>query len=166
MKRLLIVRHAKSSWDNPDLEDFFRPLNNRGFRDSPNMADYIKNKGLEIQLFISSPAVRALSTAQIFASKIGYSIDKIQQEMSFYEFLDEGEIILSKIREIDNNLDTVAIFGHNDTFLYLIQSLSNGKIDTFPTCAVANVVFNVKNWSEVSSKKCKVDFFVTPKSIK
>jgi phosphohistidine phosphatase len=162
MKRLIIVRHAKSSWNYPDLKDFYRPLNDRGFQDAVNMADYINNKGMDIGLFISSPAVRALTTANLFAKTMRYPIDKIEQEPSFYEFFDDGDIMLSKVRTLDNRLSAVAIFGHNDT---LVENLSHGQITKFPTCAAACVVFPINSWSEIKTKNGQVEFFMTPKSL-
>jgi phosphohistidine phosphatase len=165
MKRLIMVRHAKSSWNYPDLKDFYRPLNDRGFQDAVNMADYINNKGMDIGLFISSPAVRALTTANLFAKTMRYPIDKIEQEPSFYEFFDDGDIMLSKVRTLDNRLSAVAIFGHNDTLLNLVENLSHGQITKFPTCAAACVVFPINSWSEIKTKNGQVEFFMTPKSL-
>ena len=85
MKTLYVVRHAKSSWDQEDLSDFDRPLNERGLKNAPEMAQRLMEGSTIPQLIISSPAKRAISTARILAKEFGISEDAIKQEASIYE---------------------------------------------------------------------------------
>lgn len=165
MKHLFIIRHAKSSWDNPSLSDFDRPLNEKGFKDAARMAMHLKSKELLFDYIITSPALRAITTAHIFAETLQWPRSIIHENASFYEFTDEGGKILSVIRTIDSNIQTIAVFGHNNTFLNLAQRLSQGRIEKFPTCSVASLWLDINDWSEIEVGKGRLDFFSTPKNV-
>jgi phosphohistidine phosphatase len=96
MKTLIIVRHAKSSWDDPELSDFNRPLNERGQLDAPRMAKRFKEKEITANAMISSPAVRALTTCRVFAGILGFAEERIQQSKELYHAGDE--MILKVVR--------------------------------------------------------------------
>jgi phosphohistidine phosphatase len=111
MKTLVLVRHAKSSWDNPGLSDFERKLNKRGVRDAPYMGKVVKEKGIQPDLIVSSPAVRALTTAKFFAHALDYSEDQIDKRESIYT--SGPRQILTIINHLDDELNTIMLFGHN-----------------------------------------------------
>ena len=98
MKTLYLIRHAKSSWDDTNLDDFERPLNKRGKKDAPNMAKRLKEKGGTPDFMISSPAVRAFDTCKEFAKILGYDKNKIKTDKRLYH-ADEDQI-LTVIREL------------------------------------------------------------------
>lgn len=165
MKRLIIIRHAKSSWEDFSVNDHDRPLNDRGIMDSAKMAAFLKNTGIKISLFLSSTATRAHTTAQYFAITLDYPVDKIELVPSFYSFFDNGDQILSLLKKLDNSIQNVAIFGHNETFFNLAHNLSHSKISKFPTCAIASIIFEVDSWSKIHKGSSILEFFISPKSL-
>jgi len=146
MKSLLIVRHAKSSWDDINLSDFERPLNSRGKRDAPLMANLAKTLDLIPQIIYTSPAVRALTTAQVFQEMFNNSIPLIENK----EIYHASELVLEDIiKDFDNQYNYIALFGHNPGLSFLIEKLTNRKIWDVPTCGMVNFKFNCNEWSKV-----------------
>lgn len=162
MKRLLIVRHAKSSWDFPHLSDFERPLNNRGKRDVPDMAQRLAKTSLKPQLLVSSPANRALTTAKGFASQLGFSSGEIIQNKEHYHA--SSRELRALIREFDDRYDFIMMFGHNPGLTYLINELSGVQLDNLPTCAICGIEFEIDSWQEVKRGTGKKFYYDFPKS--
>lgn len=161
MKTLLIVRHAKSGWDNPDLNDFERPLNKRGHRDAPFMGDLIAKMGIKPDLIISSSALRAHTTAGYFADSFKYPKDKIIADRSIYE---RGiRHIIKLIKNLDNNISTVMVFGHNPDITSLSSFYSGEYFDNVPTCGVVCIDFNVTSWNDTDTENGKLRFYEFPK---
>lgn len=161
MKRLYLVRHAKSSWKHPDLSDFDRPLNKRGKRDAPLMGEYLKKNHVTPELIISSPAKRALKTAKIIAKKIGFSSKNIVTDQSIY--LADVPTLLTTIRQMEDSLKTVMLFGHNPGLTLLANYLTGQQIENIPTCGIFCVDFGVNSWREVEAGGGSVVFFHYPK---
>src|ERR1035437_1678008 len=110
MKTLYLIRHAKSSWDNHDISDFERDLNHRGKQDATLMAKIIRQKKIKPDLIISSPAVRAINTANIFAGILDYPVEKIEANEKLY---DAGlKELTDVVRNIDDDKTNVMLFGH------------------------------------------------------
>lgn len=145
MKSLTIVRHAKSSWDEPGLADRDRPLNKRGERDAPKMAKRIAAAGIRPSLIVSSPAVRAWTTAHIVAREIGYPIEFLQREKELY--LASVNDILDVIAAQDTGFNNLMLFGHNPGFTefanYLVPRLTNN----LPTAGVVSVDIDIEDWN-------------------
>ncbi len=150
MKNLFLVRHAKSSWDDPALPDKDRPLAARGKRNAPKMGRRLAKRGVKPDLLLSSPAQRALATAQIFATELGCNTKDIVLSGELYAAA--ADELLALIRAFDDDLQEVMLFGHNPELLELAQGLSS-KIDRMPTCAVAEFRFDVTSWSDVGTTK-------------
>ena len=146
MKTLLLVRHAKSSWDDPALPDKKRPLNDRGLRDAPKMGARLAKRHVKPDLILSSPAVRALATAEIIARKLDYRIKDVVVDERLYEASPDD--LLEVIRNLGDEGDCVMIFGHNPELSELAHGLSD-TITDMRTCAVAEFVFDIKSWSRV-----------------
>ena len=162
MKRLYLVRHAKSSWDDPDLSDIDRPLNKRGKKDAPIMGERLKNEHkAKPDLIISSPAKRAIRTARIIAKELGYSEEKIEIKDSLYA--SGVTAMLNVIHYLDDSLDEVMLFGHNPDLTSLANYLSNQQVDNIPTCGVFCVDFDVKSWQDIEKGKGIFKFFDYPK---
>lgn len=161
MKTLLLVRHAKSSWADPDADDFDRPLNNRGERDAPFMGKLIFEKIGKPGLIYSSTANRAYSTACHFAREMGYLTDLIAGEKKIYN--QGGKAILKLLSQTDNSIDIVMAFGHNPDITYLAGSLGNIRIDNMPTCGVACIDFDTNEWKNISQDNGKLRFLEYPK---
>jgi phosphohistidine phosphatase len=157
VKTLYLVRHAKSSRDNPSLSDLERPLNDRGRQDAPTMGKRLSKRGVKPDLLASSPALRALTTAQLVADEIGYRREDIVVDERLYA--SSPDDLLAVICALDEKLDCVMLIGHNPEFADLTHRLSSEMID-LPTCAVAEFRFDTKAWADVGKigpSKVKLD---------
>ena len=147
MKTLFLVRHAKSDRkDDPTLADRDRPLSDRGLKEAPKMGKRLARHDAKPDLLISSPALRALTTAQLIADEIGRRRGDIVVEDKLYESSVNG--LLGVIHALDDQFDRVMLFGHNPEFSDLARRLS-GDIAEMPTCAVAEFRFDTTTWSDV-----------------
>ncbi|NJN42166.1 MAG: histidine phosphatase family protein [Flammeovirgaceae bacterium] len=161
MKKLYIVRHAKSSWDDMSLRDFDRPLNDRGKRDAPKMGRRLKEREISPDLLISSPAVRALSTCREIAAVLGYKFDSIKTDKRIYH---AGEsTILDVLKETNNNFKSVMIFGHNPGFTEFANSLFDEQINNIPTCGVVGGKLAIESWADIYFGCGEMKFFDYPK---
>jgi phosphohistidine phosphatase len=163
MKTLYIVRHAKSSWDDPGLADFDRPLNERGKKDAPRMGKRLKKKDVHPQLMLSSPAKRAYSTSKKIAEVLGYEATNIKTDEDLYHA--EPGVILSVLKRISDNVSVVVVFGHNPGFTEFVNELgTDTDIDNIPTCGVVAFSLPIDSWKEIRFKSGKQLFFDYPKS--
>jgi phosphohistidine phosphatase len=162
VKTLFIVRHAKSSWDDPSLSDFDRPLNDRGKRDAPKMGKRLREKDLLIDLMISSPAKRAYATCRKIVEVLEFPQEKIKLEDKLYHASEDT--MLDIIRKVNDHHSTVMIFGHNPGLTEFVNSLTNGNIFNVPTCGVAACDFQIKSWKEVGWGKGELTFYDYPKN--
>jgi phosphohistidine phosphatase len=162
MKLLLIIRHAKSTWDNPLLKDFDRPLNDRGHRDAPMMASRLKEKGIKIDAFVSSTANRALTTATYFAKTYEVKKENIIERPELYNasISDFFQVIGS----LDDQYDTIALFSHNPGITDLVNLFTKVKIDNMPTCAVFAVNASIDSWAAFEQATKDFWFFDYPKN--
>ena len=161
LKTLYIIRHAKSSWDDPGQADFDRPLNIRGERDAPRMGKRLKEKDLVPDLMLSSPAARALSTCKIIADALNYPNEKIQTEMNLYHAVEEQ--ILEQVNSLDDRYNVVFIFGHNPGLTDFVNSLTDNHLLNIPTCGVVACTLNINSWKDADLGKGKMLFFDYPK---
>ncbi len=150
MKTLFLIRHAKSSRDNPALADKDRPLNDRGKRDTPKMGKRLAKRDVKPDLILSSSATRALKTAQIIAKKLDYKRKNILVDDRLYAV--EGDALLDVIRKLGDAVECAMLIGHNPELTELAHRLSS-KINRMPTCAVAELTFDAKSWSRVGKDK-------------
>lgn len=162
MKTLLLIRHAKSSWDNISQSDFERPLNERGKTDAPKMAARLIKKNIKIDVFISSPAKRAKKTAEYFIKEFKRNPDEISFVSALY---DEGiKDFEEAIKNIDDKHASAAIFSHNPGITVFANLLiENANIDNMPTSSVFAVTADVKKWKDFSGAKKIFLFFDYPK---
>lgn len=148
MKRLTLIRHAKSSWGDPDLADFDRPLNKRGRRSVEVMGRLLASEGFSPDRMLSSPAKRALTTARGIADAIGYPVDEIVEVPEIYEAAPSR--ILGVIRSLPDDVGHAVLFGHNPGFGFLANELLyRDEIDRFVTCGVAELSVLPEHWAEV-----------------
>ncbi len=160
MKKLYLVRHAKSSWADLSQKDIDRPLNKRGEKDAPYMGELLKKRGVQPDLIISSPALRANTTAKIFAEKLSYS-KEISINPDIYEaYIDD---VLSVIHQVSNNINTVMIFGHNPTFTNLANYFHDEYIPNVPTCGIICIEADVNNWANINRQTGNLTSFDYPK---
>ena len=161
MKTLYVIRHAKSSWDDPTLSDFDRPLDKRGEKDAPEMGKRLKHRQVSPDLLLSSPANRALTTCHVIAEEIGYAKSKIKTDRNLYNA--EDAEILRIIQTLDNKYNCAFIFGHNPGLTDFVNLLADADIDNIPTCGVVACALNISSWDEATKKKATVTFFDYPK---
>ena len=162
MKTLLLIRHAKSSWDDAAMKDFDRPLNDKGRRDAPAMAERLLKAGVSIDLFVSSPAKRAKKTAEYFLE----AYDRKEKELEVVPALYHPEIKAFKdvIAGLDDKLNTVAIFSHNPGITAFANIVSTARIDNIPTCGIFAVRVEVEHWGDFLASGPAFWFFDYPKS--
>jgi phosphohistidine phosphatase len=161
MRTLYLTRHAKSSWEDPRTDDFNRPLNERGERDAPHMAKVFAQRGELVDLIVSSPAVRALTTARIFAKALASDENLIKQDKRIY--LAPAENLLHLVNLLPNEAMHVMIFGHNPGFTDLIHYLGDGDVGDLPTCSTVRLDFTIDTWGEVSRGLGTLVWFDHPK---
>lgn len=161
MRILTLVRHAKSSWGNDNLRDFDRPLNNRGLKTAPEMGKRLVDDGYQVDSIISSPAIRAITTAKIIAKEIGFSEQEIQQDPVIYDA--SLNTLIDLVTSLDNNSKQVMLVGHNPGFTILGNYLSNARIDNMPTCAIAQIQFDIGSWESITEHSGELIDFDYPK---
>lgn len=160
MKKIYIVRHAKSSWEHPGLKDYERPLNNRGLRDAPLMAKRLKDLGAVPDLLISSHAVRAHHTARFFAEALNCPRE-IEVASGLYG-AEPGDIV-QMIQELDNSIKEVCIFGHNPTITDLVNHYAETHISNVPTCGVVVLEAEIDDWKAFVQATVRLRHFLYPK---
>lgn len=159
MKRLLIFRHAKSSWTDPNLSDFERPLNERGLRTAPFMGKLIVERGLSPAAIVSSPAKRARQTAELVVNEIG-----VETNLSFDDRIYEASpnALRIVVSETISDLTSVMIVGHNPGIEGFIRHLT-GKIESMPTAALAVIDLNIESWKEINHDTGSLITIIRPK---
>jgi phosphohistidine phosphatase len=161
-RRLTLIRHAKSSWKYPHLHDRERQLNKRGKRDAAMMGKRLRDRGVQPDLIISSPAKRALETVRSIAREIRYSKDRIVVDDMIYE---EGAYgVLNLIKGLEGTYKEIMLVGHNPTFSELAASLGNESIGNMPTCSVFCIEFRADTWAKIASVESHLVFYDYPKS--
>ena len=161
-KRLLIIRHAKSDWNDPKLPDFDRPLNSRGLRNAPEMAERLLKKHLIPQQIVSSPAKRAITTAEYFGGVFDIEKNEIRQEKDIYEA--SASRLLKLINELDNQYNFIPIFGHNPGLSDLVRNLTGDGFN-IPTCGIVLIRLFVDDWQLISKGTGELQFFDYPKNL-
>jgi len=165
MKILYLMRHAKSSWSFDDLSDRERPLNDRGRDDAPRMGQALVKRDIHLDLIVSSPAVRALSTAVLVARELSYPHDKIKVEPCIYEA--NLDTLLDVIRELPDETNSVLLTGHNPTITDVSNYLSPSPLSgEMPTAGVLCLHFQAEHWAEVKRANAEFYFFDSPKNEK
>ena len=150
MPLLTLIRHAKSSWDHPELSDFERPLNERGRRDAPRMAARLARDLPAPDLLLSSPATRALTTARSFAEALEVEFARIRIESRIYEA--SRKTLLELATTLPDTAGHVLVFGHNPGLSELAHTLADCPFDEMPTCAIVHLRIEGKYWKSLAGK--------------
>jgi phosphohistidine phosphatase len=161
VKTLYLVRHAKSSWDDPSQEDFDRPLNKRGKQDAPFMGQKLKEMGIRPDLLVSSDAKRAKKTAEALAEALEYPLQGILFKREMYQA--DCDDMLKLINAMNDAADSMMIIGHNPEFTWLANKLAQMEIENIPTSGVVCIAFNVMSWAQISYGRGRMQFFDYPK---
>ncbi|MEX0312694.1 MAG: histidine phosphatase family protein [Allomuricauda sp.] len=161
MKRIILMRHGKSSWDY-QVADKDRPLKERGINDAHLVAEEFKKKNVQIDFAFSSHANRALHTSIIFLRNIGFSFEKLQVTQELYDF--SGGNVQNFVESLDNQYETISLFGHNYAFTSLANTWGDQYIDNVPTAGLVQIKFDTDDWAEIS--KGTTEQIIFPKHLK
>ena len=161
MKTLYLVRHAKSSWKYPSLDDFERPLNKRGRKNAPFMGEILKKLKVTPDLVMASPANRAAMTARTIAAGIKYPLEDIIYNEAIYEFSEDA--LFHVIKNIDDSVDSAMVVGHNPATNGLANYIGDQPISNIPTCGVCCVELDISSWANIGKNCGKIRFFEYPK---
>lgn len=158
-KKLLIVRHAKSSWDYDDIADIDRPLKSKGILKAYQISHKLKHENLVPDLIISSPANRALHTAIIFMRVLEVSLQQLFVSQLLYDA--STSQIVELVRHTSDDISSLMIFGHNPDFTSIVNHFAKNPIGNLPTSGAVTFVFETKNWKNVSKKMVdrQINFF-------
>jgi phosphohistidine phosphatase len=164
MKTLYLMRHAKSSWSFEELSDRERPLNDRGRDEAPRIGQALAKRHITPALIVSSPAVRALSTAVLVAREVNYSHDKIKVEPALYEA--DLDTVVAIVRELPDEANSVLLTGHNPTFTDVVNYLSPSPLSgEMPTAGLMCLRFLVDHWAEIEPANAEFYFYDHPHNI-
>lgn len=161
MKKLLIIRHAKSSWANSNETDFERPLNDRGRMNAPEMAVRLVKRNVLPDAIISSAAKRTVETSLLMMKQLGLQQQQLVKKQELY--LATPETILETILLLDDAWQTAAIIAHNPGVTDFVNSICEVKVDDMPTCAVYAVDIKTDSWKNFSTAAKEFLFFEYPK---
>ena len=162
MKTLFLLRHAKSSWKDDNLDDIDRPLKKRGLGDAQMIGKVIRQKEISFDQIVSSPAERAKQTTQLVAMSAGS-----QAEIKYDERIYEAGMrrLLTLISRLDNAANSVLLVGHNPGFEELLKTLT-GEAHSMPTAALAGIEFELDDWSQVKARTGKLTLLLTPRELR
>ena len=145
MKRLILSRHAKSSWDHPGLRDIDRPLNKRGLRSAPVMGKALVARGFIPEVILASPSVRTRATADLLAEELEFSKEEIQIIDSFYGA--SAAEVVAVINRLSDEVECALLIGHNPTWTDLVNRLTGGRLVNLPTAGIVVIDFPVERWA-------------------
>ena len=161
MKKLYLVRHAKSSWKH-NLPDHQRPLKKRGYSDAHLVSNHIKDKIDKPDKVMSSDAVRAKTTASIFIDNMGLSEDDITLDNQLYDF--SGSDLTRVISECDNDIDSLMVFGHNHAMTAFVNTFGDKHVGNVPTSGFTAIELDIDSWKDLKPGKTTLQVF--PKELK
>ncbi|MBE0582235.1 MAG: histidine phosphatase family protein [Desulfofustis sp.] len=161
MKRLYLIRHAKSNWSDAMLSDFDRPLSGRGKRDAPMIGRRLAAAGFAPELFVASPAKRARKTAAAIGAELGYPKKDIVLIDELYTFELGG--LLAVLQSVDDGVDSLALVGHNEAVSEAARWLTGEALASVPTCGVVAIACGVRRWSDLAEGCGRLEFFDYPK---
>ena len=161
MKTLYLLRHAKSSWDDPDLKDFERPLAARGIGDVPLIAQRFLARGGRVDSMVCSPAVRTKTTAKMFAGEIGFPSDEIGSNPELY--FAGSNMFLKAASLVDDESEAAILIGHNPAITDFVNEMTDGDIDNIPTCGLVQLSLPIDSWSDIKFSSATLVEFDYPK---
>ena len=162
MKKIIVLRHSKSSWKDSSLVDFQRPLNKRGKFDGPIMSKYLSSKINKIDFLHSSSSIRTFETSKFFISKIEFK--NIKYDDNLYH--SSAQSILGNVKNYPDKYNTVMIIAHNPGLTNLINMITNINLYNLPTTGIANIDFDCDSWDNISVENSNLVDLKFPKQLK
>ena len=161
MKTLLLLRHAKSSWDDPGQKDFDRPLNARGTKAAPLIGKFLLRQKVAPDLVLSSPAERARQTTALVLNAA-----KVAAELRYDERIYEASAarLLEVVSQIEEGVNVAMVVGHNPGMEELLLALTS-EVRHVPTAALASIALDIEKWGKVREAVGRLEWFVTPKEL-
>jgi len=156
-----LLRHAKSSWDDPDLKDFERPLNERGINDIPNMVSRFQSRQSGLDSIVCSPAIRAKSTAHLWAKNVEFPLDDIISNPELY--FAGTNMFLKAASLLDDDCESAMLIGHNPAITEFVNQMGGSDIENIPTCGLVELELQIDDWSDIKLGDAKVVEFDFPK---
>lgn len=163
MKELYIVRHAKSSWSDPNAKDFDRVLNKRGLSDAPLMGKVLKKRQVVPDTILTSTAKRALLTAQIISKELSFNSDLAMSPDLYHA---SSSSLMQQLNQVENTINVLMVVGHNPGLTYLAEELSLEHFGNLPTCGVVGIRFEFDSWKMVSGGTGTCFYYDYPKNHK
>ncbi|MDP3463616.1 MAG: histidine phosphatase family protein [Bacteroidales bacterium] len=164
MKTLLIVRHAKSSWEHPELPDHDRPLLEKGKKRTKKIIDFLLTKKIKPDFVISSSATRSRETARFIAKALGFPKDDIKFDPTLYHA--DSNRLFDQFLDMSDDYKTIMMVGHNPTLTNFVNNFLQPPIDWLPTSGVVCLSFETDKWETLRDSPSKVEFIVFPKLLK
>ncbi len=161
VRRLGLLRHAKSSWDHPALADFERPLNKRGLRDAPRMGTLLAERGVKPAAIVSSSALRARTTAELVAGKLSIADTDLRLSKNLYHA--SAQTMLNVLDQLAGNDGEIILVGHNPGITELANRIADASIDNLPTAAFFYIEADIAQWSDLPDRPGRLLFFATPR---
>jgi phosphohistidine phosphatase len=162
MKRLILLRHAKSAWNHPELSDFDRPLNKRGEQNAPTMGERLRKRGVQPQCIISSPAKRARETTRLLAGQLANPETTVIFADDIYAA--DPPALLATIRNFPRELECVMLVGHNPGLTDLANLLGPARFENLPTCAAVGLELRIDRWAKIAPATGTLWFYDYPKN--
>jgi phosphohistidine phosphatase len=163
MKSLYVVRHAKSSWEHPELKDADRPLMKKGREKTTLVITYLLKKKIFVDKILTSPAVRAYETAKMIAEALNYPIDQIDVRDSIY--MADTDDLTTMLIELPQDINSVMLVGHNPELTDLVNMFLDKELEILPTSGVVHIEFKTDQWEDVLNSKMKTRFVVFPRML-
>lgn len=161
MKKLFIIRHAKSDWGDENLDDFDRPLNEKGIKDCALVGKYLKQKNKKIDIILSSPALRAHTTAKLLAKELDFNKNIMQNQYIYEPFVAAIQELISYIHD-DN--DTAILVGHNPGVSTLAYMLCDSR-EELKTASIVEISFSCDSWMDVNKNNATFISYTKPKDL-
>ncbi|QOG12287.1 SixA phosphatase family protein [Arcobacter sp. FWKO B] len=161
MKKLYLIRHSKSSWDNPSLDDFNRPLNSRGKKDRYLMAQYLKDNKIHPDLVLCSPALRTKKSLKAYKELLDIKESIIVFDDKLYETT--SDILINSIHTINNAYNNVFLIAHNPSLNDFVNNFIPDFYDNIPTSGIVGLEFSCERWDMIDSTNCSLFLFTYPK---
>ena len=165
IKRVILIRHARAEEHAPQLSDSDRSLTLKGKQEAKSMAKILKDKEKNPGTVLTSPAFRALETAIIFCKEYAIEPGNIRICPEIYSMQD-NESYLAFLRSLDDEIDTVTMFGHNPMFSDVARYFTNSKTEDIPKTGIICISFNQEKWALLEPGSGKVDYFLKPDSLR
>jgi phosphohistidine phosphatase len=163
MKFLTLIRHAKSSWEQADIDDMVRPLNPRGKESTILLGNWFRLQKIRPDAFITSPACRALHTAINLASWINFNKSRLDIDQTIY--FGGTKAMAEKIAGLDDSIQEVFMVGHEPYLSELVTRFTGDELEKFPTCAAYRICWDLDSWEQISQHSGSKHTFITPKML-